>query len=207
MTASVPPFRRRWPSSPTIPAGPSCSSGSASVSGPACRPTSSVASSTSAARPSPALAAKPVIDMLVEVTSLERTRTEVVPVLTVEGYDYFWRPTFGDDTPPWYAWFIKRDEAGVRTHHIHMVEADFPHWERLLFRDFLIEHPEVAAEYAEPEGAPCGRAPERPRQVHGREDGVHRIGHGLGCVPGGEVESRFLAEGSWRGCSSGRRGS
>jgi GrpB-like predicted nucleotidyltransferase (UPF0157 family) len=95
----------------------------------------------------PGLAAKPIIDMLVEVGSLERTKREVVPVLTAQGYDYFWRPTWGDDTPPWYAWFIKRDPTGVRTHHIHMVEADFSHWERLLFRDFLIKHPEVAAEY------------------------------------------------------------
>ena len=30
--------------------------------------------------------------------------------------------------------------------HIHMVEADFEHWNRLLFRDYLIEHPAVAEE-------------------------------------------------------------
>jgi GrpB-like predicted nucleotidyltransferase (UPF0157 family) len=28
-----------------------------------------------------------------------------------------------------------------------MVEADFEHWDRLLFRDYLIEHPDVAKEY------------------------------------------------------------
>jgi GrpB-like predicted nucleotidyltransferase (UPF0157 family) len=97
----------------------------------------------------PGLAAKPVIDMLVEVASLERTKAQMVPVLTAKGYDYFWRPTFGDDTPPWYAWFIKRDATGARTHHIHMVEAEFPHWERLLFCDFLRGHPDVASEYGE----------------------------------------------------------
>ena len=37
---------------------------------------------------------------------------------------------------------------GARTHHIHMVEGHFTeHWDRLLFRDYLIEHPEVAREY------------------------------------------------------------
>jgi GrpB-like predicted nucleotidyltransferase (UPF0157 family) len=51
------------------------------------------------------------------------------------------------DGPPFYAWFIKRDTAGVRTHHIHMVESHFEHWDRLLFRDYLIEHPQVAAQY------------------------------------------------------------
>jgi GrpB-like predicted nucleotidyltransferase (UPF0157 family) len=68
-------------------------------------------------------------------------------VLESQGYDYFWRPTHGDDTPPFYAWFIKRDTTGGRTHHIHMIEREFEQWERLLFRDYLIEHPEVAKEY------------------------------------------------------------
>jgi GrpB-like predicted nucleotidyltransferase (UPF0157 family) len=95
----------------------------------------------------PGLAAKPIVDMLVEVSSLEKTKSRIVPLLEAQGYDYFWRPTRGDDAPPFYAWFIKRDAAGVRTHHIHMVEKDFEQWERLLFRDYLIEHPMVAKEY------------------------------------------------------------
>lgn len=95
----------------------------------------------------PGLAAKPIIDMLVEVTSLEETRRRIVPILESQGYDYFWRPTWGDDTPPFYAWFIKRDHSGKRTHHIHMVESQFEHWDRLLFRDYLIQHSEVAEEY------------------------------------------------------------
>ena len=97
----------------------------------------------------PGLAAKPIVDILVEVRSLEETRERIAPVLEAQGYDYFWRPSWGDSTPPFYAWFIKRDERGDRTHHIHMVEADFEHWERLLFRDYLIEHPDVAQEYGE----------------------------------------------------------
>jgi GrpB-like predicted nucleotidyltransferase (UPF0157 family) len=97
----------------------------------------------------PGLAAKPVIDMLVEVSDLAATRAQIAPVLEAQRYDYFWRPTHGDDGPPYYAWFIKRDPAsGTRTHHIHMVEAGLTeHWDRLLFRDFLIDHPLVAREY------------------------------------------------------------
>jgi len=96
----------------------------------------------------PYLAAKPIIDMLVEVTSLQETREKIAPILELQGYDYFWRPTWGDDIPPFYAWFIKRDANRIRTHHIHMVENDFvEHWDRLLFRDFLIEHPEITNEY------------------------------------------------------------
>jgi GrpB-like predicted nucleotidyltransferase (UPF0157 family) len=96
----------------------------------------------------PGLDAKPIVDMLVEVTDLAATRERIVPVLEAQGYDYFWRATHGETGPPFYAWFIKRDAAGARTHHIHMVERDFEHWDSLLFRDHLIQHPEVAAEYA-----------------------------------------------------------
>ncbi len=95
----------------------------------------------------PNMAAKPIIDMLVEVTSLEKTKERIVPILESQGYDYFWRPTWGDDVPPFYAWFIKRDVNGIRTHHIHMVEKDFEHWDRLLFRDYLIEFPDMAQDY------------------------------------------------------------
>ena len=97
----------------------------------------------------PGLSAKPIVDMLVEVADLGETRRRIAPLLEAQGYDYFWRPTWGDDTPPFYAWFIKRDARGTRTHHIHMVERHFEHWERLLFRDYLREHSPVAREYAE----------------------------------------------------------
>lgn len=98
----------------------------------------------------PGLAAKPIVDMLVEVTDLQATRDRIVPVLESQGYDYFWRPTSGNDGPPFYAWFIKRERSGTgaRTHHIHMVEGHFAeHWDRLFFRDYLIEQPDVAKEY------------------------------------------------------------
>lgn len=95
------------------------------------------------------LAAKPVVDILVEVSDLQETRGRIAPVLESQGYDYFWRPTHGDDGPPFYAWFIRRDlRTGARSHHIHMVESSFTsHWDRLLFRDYLRAHPETAREY------------------------------------------------------------
>ena len=97
----------------------------------------------------PGLAAKPIVDMLVEVTDLGETRIRIAPVLEAQGYDYFWRPTHGDDVPPFYAWFIKRDpQTRSRTHHIHMVEKSFQqHWDQLLFRDYLIQHADVARKY------------------------------------------------------------
>lgn len=99
----------------------------------------------------PGMIAKPIVDMLIEVTDLEEARVRIVPILESRAYEYFWRPTHGEDGPPFYAWFIKRDPSdGRRTHHLHVVEGDFvEHWDRLLFRDYLIEHPDVAGEYAE----------------------------------------------------------
>ena len=95
----------------------------------------------------PGLCAKPVVDMLIETTDPAWVRAQAAPFLEDQGYDYFWRPSFGDDVPPWYSWLIRRDDAGKRTHHIHVVEPDFEHWRRLHFRDYLIARPDIAAEY------------------------------------------------------------
>ena len=94
----------------------------------------------------PGLSAKPIIDILVEVTSLEQTKGKIVPVLESQGYEYFWRPSVFKGQP-FYAWFIKRNSTGARTHHIHMLESRIEHSDELLFRDYLIEHLDTATEY------------------------------------------------------------
>lgn len=97
----------------------------------------------------PGLAAKPIVDLLVGVDDLAVVREQVAPLLESEGYDYFWRPAHGDADPPFYAFFIKRNTRGARTHHIHVVTMDFAeHWDWVVFRDHLIAHPHVADEYA-----------------------------------------------------------
>ncbi len=95
----------------------------------------------------PGLAAKPIVDMVVEVTNLDAVKTHFVLPLQTKGYEYFWRPTTGDETA-FYAWFIKRNTRGQRTHHIHMVEANSQLWDRLYFRDYLRAFPEEARRYA-----------------------------------------------------------
>ena len=42
-----------------------------------------------------------------------------MPALEGAGYDYFWRPSEGDDIPPFYAWFIRRDAAATDASHPH----------------------------------------------------------------------------------------
>ena len=125
----------------------------------------------------PGLPAKPIVDILVEVADLQEAKRKIVPILEGQGYDYFWRPAFGDDGPPFYAWFIKRDAAGRRTHHIHMVEGDSELWDRLLFRDYLIAHPEAAAAYAALKTRPRRRAPRRPSGLYPGQDGFYRRRH------------------------------
>ena len=94
----------------------------------------------------PGLSAKPIIDVQVEVESLDRVRREVVPIMNELGFEYIWRPTMGEQAP-FYAWFIARNVAGQRTAHIHMVEPDAASTDRIIFRDFLRNHPDVAARY------------------------------------------------------------
>lgn len=97
----------------------------------------------------PGLAAKPIIDMLVEVRSMEAVAQSIAPILKCEGYEYFWRDREPGLPGIDYAWFIRRDAAGRRTHHIHCLEHGSSEWERLLFRDYLRAHPEAAREYGE----------------------------------------------------------
>jgi len=125
----------------------------------------------------PGLAAKPVVDLFVEVTDLEATQARIAPMLEAQGYDYFWRPTISpDDGLPFYAWFIKRDASGARTHHIHMIEADFPNWEALHFRDYLIAHPDVAQEYLRLKlELATAHAHDREAYTHGKSDFIARV--------------------------------
>jgi GrpB-like predicted nucleotidyltransferase (UPF0157 family) len=124
----------------------------------------------------PGLSAKPIVDILVEVRDLDETKARIVPILEAQGYEYIWRPTRGNDGPPWYAWFIKRDpETGVRTYHIHMVEPGFVHWDSILFRDYLREHPSIAAEYEMLKRRLAGEYPsDRVAYTNGKTEFIQR---------------------------------
>lgn len=94
----------------------------------------------------PGISAKPIIDVQVEVSDMERVKEDVVPLMEEEGYEFIWRPTIGD-AAPFYAWFIKRDEHGERAVHVHMVEPGQASVNRLIFRDYLCHNPEEATRY------------------------------------------------------------
>ena len=93
----------------------------------------------------PNLPAKPIIDILIAVPDVATARESFVPALATLDY-VFWadnpktdRLFFVKGMPP----YGKR-----RTHHVHVCERPSEQWDRLLFRDYLRAHPDVAAEYA-----------------------------------------------------------
>jgi len=88
----------------------------------------------------PGLVAKPVIDVMAPVESLEASRP-AIEVLNASGYSHFpYRPDVMH-------WFCKPSPT-YRTHHLHLVPYVSELWhERLLFRDALRADPELAAEY------------------------------------------------------------
>jgi GrpB-like predicted nucleotidyltransferase (UPF0157 family) len=89
----------------------------------------------------PGLAAKPVIDIMAAVESLDASRP-AIPALADLDYLYFpYRPEEEH-------WFCK-PSAKFRTHHLHLVPMGFRSWkERLVFRDYLRRNSATAAEYA-----------------------------------------------------------
>jgi GrpB-like predicted nucleotidyltransferase (UPF0157 family) len=96
----------------------------------------------------PGLAAKPIIDILVGVDDFGLVADRVAPAMEQAGYDYFFRPTFGDDGPR-YPWFIGRDASGARLSHVHVaLMGDAPQWDRVVFCDYLRRHSDVARDYA-----------------------------------------------------------
>ena len=87
--------------------------------------------------------AKPIIDILVGVHSLE-TAKAAVPKIEALGYGY-WR----EDTIPRRLYFVKGlPPNGPRSHHIHLVEQGTEFWRtHLLFRDILRADPNEARRY------------------------------------------------------------
>ena len=93
----------------------------------------------------PQLAAKPIIDLLVGVRSLAMAQQVAVTPLAQLGYAY-WQ----ENPDPRRLFFVKGlPPNGPRTHHVHMVEPHSPLWERLRFRDYLCQHADEAARYAQ----------------------------------------------------------
>ena len=94
----------------------------------------------------PGLAAKPVIDVLVGVRSLDEAHARSVPPLESIGYTYMseYEPWLPDEM------LFRRALSGRWTHHVHLSEPSSDRWDEfILVRDYLRAHGEIAREYGE----------------------------------------------------------
>ena len=91
----------------------------------------------------PGLAAKPTIDVLVEVRRIEAV-DDLDNEMAEAGYE-----ARGEYGIPGRRFFVK-NSGPARTHNVHVFEADSPEVERhQAFGDYLAHHPETAKAYAE----------------------------------------------------------
>ena len=89
----------------------------------------------------PNLCAKPVIDIMAPVQSLEASRSAIDTAVEA-GYVYF---PYKPDVMHWFC----KPSPEFRTHHLHMVPTASALWyDRLAFRDALRGDAKLAAEYA-----------------------------------------------------------
>jgi len=87
------------------------------------------------------LVAKPIIDMLVAIKSMEEVHN-ICSLLKSAGYEYRENGSNEDQIL-----FVKGSED-MRTHYLHITELDSDVWQNdLAFRDYLRSHPEVVTEY------------------------------------------------------------
>ena len=88
------------------------------------------------------LVAKPVIDIMAGVESLEASRPAIA---TVSLLGYCYAPYKAESEH----WFCKPSLA-FRTHHLHLIPVDSVPWrEAIAFRDYLRTNPQAAAEYVD----------------------------------------------------------
>lgn len=93
----------------------------------------------------PDLSAKPILDIQIAVLSLEVIKLIAVPLLQKLGYEYW-----AANPDPKRMFFVKNmpPYGEKRTHHVHIFEKNSDHWcNKLLFRDYLRSHTDLAKEY------------------------------------------------------------
>ncbi len=95
----------------------------------------------------PGLEAKPTIDILVEIPEAQEIKTQIIEMMTSNGYHFIPR----NDCPPPYLMFVKGYSLkgyDGQAYHIHMAEKTHEGlWERLYFRDYLRAHQHIGRAY------------------------------------------------------------
>lgn len=110
----------------------------------------------------PGIYAKPVIDLLVEVSDI-RSVDDRAAALETLGYEAMGE--FGIAGRR----YFRRQISEIRTHNVHIFAADSPQIARhLAFRDYLIAHPDEAQQYSDLKRS---LARQYPHDIQGYMDG------------------------------------
>jgi GrpB-like predicted nucleotidyltransferase (UPF0157 family) len=96
----------------------------------------------------PGLAAKDTIDILMEVEFDEGKNQKMIELMKCLSYEFNWQ-TEGANTHMVFVKGYNIMSPKGQTYHIHAGPKDHPLWDRIFFRDYLIDHPETAREYEE----------------------------------------------------------
>lgn len=129
----------------------------------------------------PGLAAKPVIDIMVGVESVDASRLAISAVADAQ---YVYWPYKADTMH----WFCKPSDAH-RTHHLHLIPYGSWFWRaRLGFRDTLRADPVLAEEYAQLKYRLAEKYREdREAYTEAKSDFVQRILSLIGMARGSEI--------------------
>ncbi len=93
----------------------------------------------------PGICAKPIIDIMIGVKSLEEADFHCTPAIQKLGYEYIQRY---ESEFPERRYFQKCSSQNIRTHQIHLVRMNSEWWKRrIFFRDYLKSHPKARFEY------------------------------------------------------------
>lgn len=110
----------------------------------------------------PGIYAKPVIDLLVEVTNIWSVDDRAAALETL-GYEAMGE--FGIVGRR----YFRRQIGEIRTHNVHIFAAESPHIARhLAFRDYLMAHPDEAQQYSDLKRS---LARQYPHDIQGYMDG------------------------------------
>lgn len=120
----------------------------------------------------PGMIAKPTIDILASITSLQETES-LIKIIAPMGYIYV--PEFEDELPE--RRYFYKDRIHEDTFHLHVVEMDSSFWKRhIALRDYLRAHPDEADAYAELKTLLAKEhMADRDAYTNGKSNFIHRI--------------------------------
>ncbi|MDT3405158.1 GrpB family protein [Mucilaginibacter terrae] len=96
----------------------------------------------------PGLSAKNTIDILMEVEFEDAKNDRLIQQMQALGYEFNWQNE-GPNTHMVFAKGYMVNQPKSQTYHVHAGPKNHPLWDRAIFRDYLIKHPETAKAYAD----------------------------------------------------------